>query len=603
MNSIVFSQLLKELHNEEKKLHSQKQGSYAPGDNDVLTNFKDQEKTVKVASDMHAALILMEKHRLALLEVALGNINEPEETIRDRVRDIRLYMALFYGLWLDSDNDGILPIDMNLYDLEADEPEEESLADWKEVENSPMLGCLVDLPPDAIVRIKGTLYSFALARDDESYRTFDEAIPDQLIFGDDVTKDQKIQLIMNLTFEMIKSGEIPSECKDCPEIGECFLHYTTDPDPETPTPLQEAWRSAMEIAVEDEKENIAIDDFLADQLDEVRDEGAVKDWVRVGWEAAKRDGTLDEYVASIETMGENLPVMDQGGPVAEGLDKVIADMIEDGSLQVVGPETPDYVTEEKPMTFEDWDVLRDGLDASDLLPTPVELESASLLDQLTIDFIREHDIPMRDWYRIKQDTETGEVHMLPIVGAEGETSTVWGKACARFPESCGDCSLRTCNAHPSNSEEVREEDPGAADARVISRIQEACEELGVEGFEIFDEDPRIGDLRKQADEIEALTGWLGDQTKQLRADTIDLMEEKEKRGESLTLLEETLAAGGMEAEEPVRTMFAPDEDEQNMVRGTVRHTDRDVPEVGEHIEETDDFETDFASKWGEAPDR
>ncbi len=94
-----FHALLISLHNEENELHKRKRASYAPGD-DVLRNFKDQGHSVKM-SPMHVALCLAEKHRLALLELAMGNIEEPEETVRERIRDVRLYMGLFFGLWLD----------------------------------------------------------------------------------------------------------------------------------------------------------------------------------------------------------------------------------------------------------------------------------------------------------------------------------------------------------------------------------------------------------------------------------------------------------------------------------------------------------------------
>lgn len=94
-----FMELLGDLHAEEIELHREKGKEYT-GIDDSTQSFHDigdanEENPLKVC------LILLDKHRIALLRNAQGKISETPEKIRERVRDIRLYMALYLAMVFD----------------------------------------------------------------------------------------------------------------------------------------------------------------------------------------------------------------------------------------------------------------------------------------------------------------------------------------------------------------------------------------------------------------------------------------------------------------------------------------------------------------------
>lgn len=102
MDNNIFKELLLDLHEEELALHQGKHDQYAAKQSDTLRNFHDGANAM-MQSAMEYCLTLLEKHRQALLLNARGETHETIAAVRERVRDIRLYMALFLGLKYDSE--------------------------------------------------------------------------------------------------------------------------------------------------------------------------------------------------------------------------------------------------------------------------------------------------------------------------------------------------------------------------------------------------------------------------------------------------------------------------------------------------------------------
>lgn len=101
VNRTDFIGLLEMLHTGETELHEMKSEQYADVE-DTLKNFKKGALALGMTPREYC-IALMEKHRQALLMNARGET--PSATfveILERVGDIRLYMALYLGLTLDS---------------------------------------------------------------------------------------------------------------------------------------------------------------------------------------------------------------------------------------------------------------------------------------------------------------------------------------------------------------------------------------------------------------------------------------------------------------------------------------------------------------------
>lgn len=121
MKNTDFIELLNSLHAEEMDLHNRKHAQYSAKEEDTLRNFHDGAKAMRMTPEEYC-LCLMEKHRQALLLNATGESHETVEVVRERVRDIRLYMALFLGLWEEQDVGYVLAeyfgIDLNKVEAE-----------------------------------------------------------------------------------------------------------------------------------------------------------------------------------------------------------------------------------------------------------------------------------------------------------------------------------------------------------------------------------------------------------------------------------------------------------------------------------------------------
>ena len=99
MNREKFIYVLQGMHQQEVQLHLEKGEQYS-SENNTFDNFIQGAKAMD-QTPREYCLTLAEKHRQALLRNARGESQESVAMIKERVRDIRLYMALYYGLTLD----------------------------------------------------------------------------------------------------------------------------------------------------------------------------------------------------------------------------------------------------------------------------------------------------------------------------------------------------------------------------------------------------------------------------------------------------------------------------------------------------------------------